>query len=285
MKENYNVIFYNGEYLNTSNFSVSFTNRAFRYGDGLFETMHSNGGEVQLFDKHMERFRKGLNILKIPLCDIYTNDYIKQVIKGVLHRCRLYQGATIRMSVWRDAQGKFMINTTGSSILIEASFLNEGKYILNTEGIVLGLFNEPLVGYNMLSAVKSSNSLPYIMAGAYANNNGYDDVLMINYNGNITEATSSNVFALKNNIVYTPELESGCLPGVMRAYVIKILNEIGFEYREDIIKPNFIETADEVFLTNAISGIRWCVAYNNRRFLNRLSKKLITELNNRLIPT
>lgn len=280
MTESYNVISVNGKYTNAENYKVDLSSRAFRYGDGFFETMHANGQVVQFLDDHFERMQKAANILQIKLPDHFTLPYLENHIAGLLHRCRLYQGTKVRVLVSRKSGGLFIPQNNEAEILIECEFLGKGSYELNKDGIVVGEYFCNSNYSSDVSAFKSLNSLPYVLAGLHAKNNNFDDVLVVNKQGYIIEATSSNFFCIKNKVIFSPDLKLGAVHGIMRKNVISIANNMGFEVKFDakLTLENIIDM-DEMFLTNAVVGIKWIGGFKNRRYFKRYSTKIIKKIN------
>ncbi len=277
----YNIISYNKIYLNASTFKIETSNRAFRYGDGFFETMHANGLEIQFARDHYNRILKAAEILKLELPDYFTFNFFKKQVSGLLARCKLFQAVRVKLTVYRVGEGLFITEAKNCDIVIEASYLGKGHYKLNDKGLKLGIFTEIPKPNIIFNTIKSINAQIYILAGIYARKKGFDDVLLVGEKGNIVEATSSNVFCIKGNTVYTPELSSGCVEGIIRKQIIEIARKNGFNVveTESLLPENLLE-ADEVFLTNAISGIRYVLAYKNKRYFKHTTQKFINELNN-----
>jgi len=279
MNNSYQILSVNGEYLSSLNYNVDRNSRAFRYGDGFFETMHANGQKVQFLDDHFSRLQTAAEVLSIELPDNFTIDYLQTHIAGLLHRCRLYQGVKVRIIVSRSEGGLYIPKNNNAQILIEAEYLSEGKYELNKDGIVVGVYNEPLYA-TPICAFKTLNALPYIIAGVYASKNNYDDVLLINKDSYIVEATSSNLFCFKDKVLYTPALKLGAVHGVMRKNIIVVAQKMGFEVKsESLLTEHNLLEMDELFLTNAVSGIRWIAGLGKRRYFKRYSAKILRELN------
>lgn len=279
MDSKYQIVSVNGEFVSAVNFCVGSNSRAFRYGDGFFETMHANGQVVQFLNDHYDRIKYAAEVLSIDLPDNFTIDYLRSHIAGLLHRCRLYQGAKVRIIISRNSGGLYIPTNNKANVLIEAEYLSEGKYELNPNGIVVGIYPEPM-NVTKLSSFKSLNALPYIMAGVYASKNNFNDVLLVNKDSYIVEATSSNFFCIKDKTLYTPALKLGAVHGVMRKNLIAIAKKMGFEVKEEslLTEHNLLEM-DELFLSNAVSGIRWITGLNKRRYFKRYSTKILRELN------
>ena len=104
--------------------------------------------------------------------------------------------------------------------------------------------------------------------------------IILNNQNNIVEALSSNLFFVKDKYIYTPPLSSGCLNGIMRSKIIEIAKSLNYNLIDNLpLNINNLINADEIFLTNAISGIKWVLAFKQKRYYNKTSKILINKLN------
>lgn len=270
---------YNGEFYSDNTALFSADNRAFRYGDSLFETLHTNGTQIQFFNEHIERLTLGMKQLSMEIPENF-HETIEKNIKKLITKNKSFLGTRIRLSVFRNSGGLYTPTTNSISYLIESSKLDEPKYFLNKKGLKIGLFDSYKKTSNSLSAFKTGNSLPFILAGLHKEEMKWDDCLLINERQNLVESVSSNLFVVKDGVLFTPSVESGAVNGIMREQIIQIALSLGITVYDDcIIKPEQLEEADEIFLSNAIVGIRWVVAYEERRYFNRSAKTLIEELN------
>jgi len=162
---------------------------------------------------------------------------------------------------------------------MELYALEETRYILNSKGLIVDIFNELPKPINYLSNIKTCNSLVYVMAGLYKTQNNLDDVILLNQDGGLCEASSSNIFVYYQNHLYTPALSEGCVEGVMRQVVIDIARQIDIPVTEAQIDPLILNVADEVFLTNATRGIQSVMGFDIKRYFNELARRLVDELN------
>jgi len=276
---------YNGTFYPETAALFTADNRAFRYGDSLFETIHCNGTQIQLFGEHMERLQLGMSHLRMEIPDNFSQT-IETNIKSLITKNKSFLGTRIRLSVFRNSGGLYTPKTNRISFLIESSKLDSPNYYLNKKGLTIGLFDSYKKASNSMSGFKTGNSLPFILAGLHKDEMKWDDCLLLNERQNLVESVSSNLFIVKDGILYTPSLESGAMNGIMREQIIQIALNLGITVYDDcIMKPDQLMDADEIFLTNAIVGIRWVVAYEERRYFNRSSKILIEELNKKLFPS
>lgn len=273
-------ILYNGEYFPREEFGVSITNRSFCYGDGLFETMHANGTEIQFFEDHLIRLKYGMNVLKMQIPEVIrTGNIFKEIIK-LLHKNKLYQGVRIRLSVFRNDGGKYTPTSNSSSYLVETEFIDNDRYTINQKGLVIDIFPEIQKPINPFSNLKTSNALIYVMAGIYGSEKKLDDCIIINEKGFITETISSNIFLIKDKFILTPPLTDGPVAGIMRKQILKIADMLQYRiYNEKSLTEKNILDADEMFVTNSITGIKWVLAFKEKRFFNNSSQQFIDKLN------
>ena len=121
------------------------------------------------------------------------------------------------------------------------------------------------------------------MASVYADKNNLDDCLMVNSKGNIIESTNSNIFIVSNKVLYTPPVSEGCVGGVTRMNLINLLVKNKVVVYESNLNAQHLLSADEILLTNTVSGISWVSSFKNKRYFNKIGKKLIKDLNNEIL--
>jgi branched-chain amino acid aminotransferase len=270
---------HNGKFYLSDEKSLSHKNRAFRYGDALFETIHCLGTVPQFIDNHWDRLSEGMKLLKMEPDSDLTLHSLNSYIGKLLNRNRIYKGARIRLTVFRDDGGLYAPERNTISWVMEASSLEYERYELNTKGLHIDIFDGVHKPVNILSALKTTNSMLFVLAGIYRVENGLDECLILNQYGRVAESISSNIFLLLDNKLITPPLSEGCLAGTMRHTVIDLIKKLGYTVEEKgILERNLIES-EEIFLTNAIQGVQWVGAYKDRRYFNFFSRKLIVLLN------
>lgn len=191
--------------------------------------------------------------------------------------------ARIRLSIFRNDGGWYMPETNSVSYTIELTKLEEQNYQLNAKGLLIDVYTAFKKSTNALSSLKSANGLLYVLAGIHRKELKLDECLILNEQGQIIEAISSNLFAVKNGVLYTPPVSDGCINGVMRNKIIEIAQENRIAVYEIAVMQSVLLAADELFLTNAVHGIRWVVAYKQKRYFNSTAKKLVEKLNEQLI--
>jgi len=269
---------FNGEILPADTKLLSLKNRAFRYGDGLFESMRIMKGQLKFADLHADRLQRGMKALKIDSYSQMDTWFLKEKAEDLARRNKAKHGR-LRLTVFRDAEGLYTPAQNKMGWCLEIQPSDEPRYFLNSKGLIMDIFADLPKPTNYLSNIKTCNSLIYVMAGLYKTQNNLDDVFLLNQHGFLCEAGSSNIFIWYQKHLYTPALSEGCVEGVMRQVIIKIAKQNNIPVTEAQISPDILYEADEVFLTNAGRGIQSVMGFGVRRYFNELSKLLMDELN------
>ena len=276
----------NGRFIKEEELCFNSENRAFRYGDGFFETMHYANGEIQLFDLHQNRMKRSMGLLQLKSNILLNKKLILKEIIHLINANHFFKGARVRISVFRSGGGLFTPETNSAEYLIESWALDNDKYTLNKQGLSIGVYSELKKTINNKLFYKSLDSRISILASLYKNKIETDDCFLCNSEHNIIESISSNAFFIKNDTLYTSSKESGCVNGIMREKVLSVAPKIGLQIMEDAhIKTEHVPQFDEIFLTNAINGIQWVGAYKAKRYDNKITKKLHSILISEIFKT
>lgn len=250
-------------------------NRAFRYGDGVFETMRWMDGDIRFLAHHVARLHEGMRILKFDHAEKFTAEFIRSRAAELIKRNGLDdQHVRVRLQVFRDGGGLYSPQQNNACYILEVSKLDPDDVKHRKIGLIIDVYTDIKKPYSELSKLKSSNALVYVMAGLYRTRNGLDDVLLLNQEGFLCESLSSNVFIWYDKKLYTPAISEGCIDGVMRKVVIDLAVDSGMEVVEAQISPDILREADEIFHTNAIHGVQWVMGYKQKRYFNRVSRML-----------
>lgn len=269
---------FNGEIVPADTKLLPVANRAFKYGDGLFESMRMLKGQLKFADMHADRLQRGMKALKIDGYSQMDAYFLKEKAEQLSIRNKSKHGR-LRLTVYRDSGGFYAPSQNKSGYCLEFTPADEPRYFLNEKGLIVDIFTDLPKPSNFLSNIKTCNSLTYVMAGLYKTQNNLDEVFLLNQNGFLCEASSSNVFVWYQNHLYTPALSEGCVEGVMRQVIINIAKKSNIPVTEAQINPEILYEADEVFLTNASKGIQCVMGYGIKRYFNKVSKVFMDELN------
>ena len=270
----------NGKILRAEDPVLLASNRGYRYGDALFETMKVASKNILLEAYHFERLFAGLQLLQFEMPKLLTREKLCKEVLLLAEKNNCGNLARIRLSVFRGNGGVYDEERT-PQYLIECWPLNESLNRLNENGLVIDVFPAARKSCDSFSHLKSANYLPYTMAAIYAKANKLNDCLVLNTDGNIADATIANVFLIKEGVIITPGPDQGCVNGVMRRHLLEKMKDAGYSIQENPVSVSTLEEADEVFLTNAISGIRWVKQFRDNVYSNNLT----VEIYNRFIKT
>jgi branched-chain amino acid aminotransferase len=250
-------------------------NRSLRYGDGLFETMYWDEHRIRNLDLHLDRLFLGLSVLHFDLSGGFTRDFIT---KEIIRLCESNTGALkarVRLTVFREDGSVLFPAGNNPVFLVETALLQEE----NPLPLRLTIFKGETKSTGVLSNLKTNNYLLNTIAIQHAKENGFDDALILNSRGNICEASSSNLFMVQKGVLFTPSLSQGCVAGTKRRELLEILPGLGFQIEETIITKEMVNEMEEIFLTNAIRGIRPVICIDNTYYSRELTGRLIRLLN------
>lgn len=275
------MVNFNGTLLEENTNFLNEENRGLRYGDALFETIRVVNNKIFFWESHYLRLMASMRILRMEIPMDFTMEFLqKEIEKTVLSNELQNSPARIRITVFREAGGLYTPTNKEVSFAIEAKTLENPFYILNDSFYEVELFKDHYVNSGLLSTLKSNNKVLHVLAGIYAKENDYDNCLLINEKKNVIEATNGNIFLVKGNVIKTPPITEGCLNGVLRKQLIEIIGKTeDLEFQEAEISPFEIQKADEMFITNVISGITSVSKYRKKTYSNEIAKKLLGRLN------
>ena len=268
MKKYFN---YNGRFFADDETVLSKDDRSYRYGDGLFETMKLTNGNILFRDQHFERLFSGLEVLKFHIPVLFTKQKIEEEIKELSKKNECERSARIRLSVSRGGGGLYDCDNK-LSYLIECWPLEQKD--LNENGLIIDIFPDAKKSIDVFSNLKSANYLPYVMAAVWAKENKLNDALILNQHDRICDSTIANIFWVKDNNIFTVPLDEGCVDGVMRRNFLDLDKNI----IQEILTENILLDADEIFLTNVITSIRWVGQFRNKKYTNKIVAKLSAEI-------
>ncbi len=273
---------YNGHLISLYEPAISFTNRAFRYGDSLFESIRYSKGKVMFLADHIKRIKLSMTILRMNVPAEFSTPNIEALILHLLNENSISSDARIRLTVFRNDGGYYTPDTNDISFLIETEALETEGYTLNQKGLWVDVYAEIKKPISKIANLKTGSALLYVMAGLTKKSLKLDDCLLINENGHIIESISANLFVIKNGALYTSPLTDGCIEGVMRKQILALASLNRILTFEQSLTVNTLMNGDEVFLTNAIKGIQWVGQFKNTFYTNRQALFFTEQLNNLL---
>lgn len=271
----------NGTIYEPQDANVSIFDRGFLYGDSVYEVTYSEDNTVLFLNEHLDRLYHSANLLNMQFF-ITRDEIITEVLK-TLKASRLNR-AYIRIIITRGETQITLdpnVSTSNNLVIIvrpQAAYPPE----LYSEGLDLAIVSVLRNDKKSTDpSAKSGNYLNNVMAMAEAKRLGAMDAIMVNREGNITEGSTFNIWAIKDGIVHTPPIKSGLLKGITRSKILEICKREKLAYLLDEFTPDFILNADEVFITSSTKGIMPVKKINSRIYGDNindwtLTKKLMT---------
>ena len=270
---------YNGKIYADGTPVIEPANRGLRYGDGLFETIKYANGKLILATEHFARLWKGMNTLQFDLPRHFTPEILTEEMINLAKKNGHENAARVRLTVIRGSGGLYDAVNHLPNYIIETGALQENHATsLNSNGLVLGMYNEVKKSCDLLSNLKHNNYLPYVMAAIYAKKQKWNDAIILNSEGRICDSTIANIFLIRAGRIFTPALEEGCVAGVMRKALIRQLEVGAWSLEERPVSVDELLDADEVFLTNSIYGIRWVQNIGDKKYGNTITQQVFVDL-------
>jgi 4-amino-4-deoxychorismate lyase len=244
-------VYINGHFSKKEDVRISPFDHGFLYGLGVFETFRIYNGHPFLLDDHLERLNSGMRVLNIDAA--FSREETTNILTQLLSKNDLSH-AYIRLNV-SAGNGEIGLQTEGythPNILVFCKPLSPPEGMTEKQAVVLSLKRNTPEGEERL---KSHHYMNNVLAKREIGNDTDKEGIFLTKEGYLSEGIVSNLFWSKDDILYTPCIETGILNGITRRYVIALARSAGIEVREGFYMPKEAEAADEIFLTNSIQEI------------------------------
>jgi branched-chain amino acid aminotransferase len=264
------MINYNGSLISENELQLTNENRAFKYGDGIFETIKFQNNKIIFLEDHYFRLMASMRMLRMKIPMKFTLEFLEEEI---LKTVASYNSNTlrIRLNVYRKDGGLYAPTTNEVDYIIEVKEVN----LLTKDTYKIDLYKDFYNYSGLLSTVKTTNKMLNTIAAIYAKENDLDNCILLNERKGVVEVTNGNIFIVKGNVIKTPALTEGCIKGIIRKKVIEIVEKHpDFSIEETSISPFELQKSDEVFITNAIVGIQPVTNYRKKKFNINISEKI-----------
>ncbi len=232
--------------------------RSLFYGEGVFESFRYKNRLPVLFDEHINRMEKGANILRIPFPE---KQNIKRVTEKALSESAI-PDAYVKICLLSSGDGAFYTASESSQLLVIIK-----EYATSDTPVRLSVNTFKILSDSPLRSVKSMNYLENIMARREALSNNFDEALFLNERGEVVECSAGNIFWYKDQTLYTPGIECGCLPGTTRDLILDSTDESNIEYETGRYSLDNLMSADFIFISNSLIGCVPVAELQGRLFL------------------
>ncbi|MEA3241146.1 MAG: aminotransferase class IV [Pseudomonadota bacterium] len=239
------LIFLNNRYMNAAQAAISPFDPGFMYGDGVFETIRLYQGIPFMLDLHQQRLEQGLRLLNIT-----KPEMIEKLPDIIFHLgSRNHLQNTHGMSKIMISRGQEPTNPTH---VVQATAIDMEAIKNRQQGMQAIILPWKRDAANPLLQIKSMNYLENIYGRKMASQQGVDEGIFLNQNGELCEGTFSNLFLVGDNFIVTPPVEAGLLPGITRGAIIDCCRLIGIDCREDRLIPADISQFQGGFLSSSL---------------------------------
>ncbi len=273
------MINFNGNLQKETSFLTN--NRAFKYGDAVFETLKIVNGNILFLEDHYFRLMASMRIVRMQIPMEFTIEFLQnEIIK--LNNLKGFATAIsrARITVYRDTDGLFSPTQNNVAYLIDVEEKGKEHYQLSETICEVDLFKDHYVTPQLLSTLKTTNRILNVVASIFAKENELDNCLLLNSDKRVVEAINGNVFLIRGNVIKTPPLTDGCIKGVLRKQLLNMIPKMeGLELQEQSISPFELQQADELFYTNVIQGIVSITKYRKKKFENTITQTILSTLN------
>ena len=224
------MINFNGQ-LTDQSYQIE-NNRGFLYGDCVFESIRIIDGKICFWEDHYFRLISSMRILRIDIPDHFTPDFFEKNIMRLHNVISNNACSRVRLSVFRNSAGKYRPLSNECKFLISCENLKSKKFTINQGNYKVDIFKEYYIDKQLISSIKSNNKIINVIASIYAKENLLDNCILLNNDKMVCEFINANLFLIKDGCFLTPDLKSGCLNGVMRKNIIRILKKNNIEIVE-----------------------------------------------------
>ncbi|GAB3201299.1 branched-chain amino acid aminotransferase/4-amino-4-deoxychorismate lyase [Pontibacter aydingkolensis] len=245
------MLLYNGQFILEKDLKLPISNRAFQYNDSFFETVMVVDGKLRFWQDHVDRMQEAAASLKLELPLYFTEGTIEQQLLQLAEQNQAVKYGRLKLKVWRAGAGLYTPEVNSVDWLATVAPAAPTA----SESISIGICQIINTIYSPLSHFKGPNALIYTLAGIEKKNSSYDDLLLLNPQGVVSELISSNLFWLIQDKLYTPALDTGCVNGIARRNIIRWCRQAGVPVKEVYFSPERLFEADVLFAANVI-GIR-----------------------------
>jgi branched-chain amino acid aminotransferase len=265
------IIYANGKYTSQKKLTFDISDRGLLLGDGVFDTMLYQNNELTYYNDHYKRLKTAAKLLSFNFN--LTNEQLKNIITNLIKKNNFQnKQIAIRTNITRGVskRGLDFDKSHKVGIYIKLNLIPKSLFM---KSIKLGIANIRRNSTSPISQNKTLNYLDNVIEKNRAAKNGYEDAIFLNINEKVCCTTTSNIFYVQKNKIYTPPLKDGVLNGVMREQFLK--KKIATTQTTSL---NNLLKSDYIFLTNSIFGIRPVKTISGSRKTFEGSKKFYTKL-------
>jgi len=256
-------LLYNSQIIEEQSFTLSYENRSFQYNDGFFDTLIYTQGHFRFLEDHLDRMRRAGHVLGLHLPELLSvAGRFSQAVTNLVQKCGLHTPVIrVKVNIWRKTGGLFAPEYDDTEVLISVQPQILIPPIIGKAGFYEELSNR----FTPFSFFKGPYAFHYVQASLAKKRSGFDEMILLDEKGNISECLVSNIFWIKNNQLFTPAIETGCIAGIMRLNILRAAQMLRLDVQEGFFNQLNLLAADFIFTSN-ITGLRSIKAINEEQF-------------------
>ncbi|WP_046242613.1 aminotransferase class IV [Hymenobacter terrenus] len=266
------LVLYNCELRDAESFALPLPNRGLAFGDGFFETLVFADGRLRLAPNHLGRMQLAAAALHLALpAALATAEALETTLAHLAHANHL-PAARLRLQLWRAGGGRYAPPTdavewlaTAEAFVADETPVARADFALETHSI-----------YSPLSFCKGPQAWLYVRAAHERQQRGLDEIILCDAAGHVAEAGAAAIFWVKDDVLFTPSLASGCVAGVRRAQVLRTARQAGMECREGLFARAELLGADAAFTAN-VAAIKPICQIGQINFLSEIQLSFLAQ--------
>ena len=260
-----------------------FNNRGFLYGDSVFETIKVVDNKIIHWEEHYLRLISSMRILRIEIPSLYTPDFFEEEIRKTNLKIDSFFTGRVRLTIFRREGGLYLPDYNDPIFVINSQKTDQKLFNVNLQSYKVDLFKDYQIQSNLISNLKTNNRVVNVIGSIYAKENDLDNCILLNDQKFVSEFLNGNIFIVKDILVKTPTISSGCLNGVMRNKIIELINKLtNLEIEEKDFSPYELISSDEIWVSNSIFGIIPVTEYRRKLFSNKVAITILNYLNKQM---
>ncbi|MBT6449006.1 MAG: aminotransferase class IV [Flavobacteriaceae bacterium] len=263
-----------------------FNNRGFLFGDSVFETIKVIDNKIIYWEEHYLRLMSSMRILRIQIPSLYTPDFFENEIRKTNLKIDSFFNGRVRLTIFRTKGEVYRPDSNEPIFVINSKKTDQKLFNVNLQSYKVDLFKDYLIQSNLISNLKTNNRVVNVIGSIYAKENDLENCILLNDQKFVAQFLNGNIFIVKDSLVKTPTISSGCLNGVMRNKIIELINKLpNLEIEEKNFSPYELISSDEIWVSNSISGIIPVTEYRKKLFSNKVAITILNYLNKQIIKS
>ncbi len=266
------MVYLNGIFIAEDKAKISVFEPGFLSGLGLFETMRVYNNKIVYLKQHLERLRRSCQLINIDF--LYLDTQLEEIIKRLVEANGI-KDAYVRLTVWEggDESGILVLTRKYKPPILKEYY----------QGFAACVSPFRQTENSFLAQLKTTNRLFYELGWRAAKDKGFNEAIILNSRGYLTEGTRGNIFFVKDKEIFTPALACGCLDGITRRVILDLAKDYNLKVYDGNFTLRDLYEADEAFFTNSLMGVMPLVSLERRKLgrgtAGRFTKFFLTKYN------